>query len=125
MDSDVLLKRDISCLFDQRCIWSGEVFPGTRKKPVPTLIPFLCWINVPLCRMHDIRYFDGNRSWGLHPGELFHQYDTGASFLEDCDASREPVKVIDLDKYIVHLRAGSWMKKDWRSWLDAHRNLYE
>ena len=125
MDSDVLLKRDISSLFDPRCIWSGEVFPGSRKKPVPTLIPFLCWINVPFCKKYGIRYFDGNRSWGLHPGELFHQYDTGASFLEDCAATREPVKRTSLGEYIVHLRAGSWMKKDWMSWLDEHRDLYE
>ena len=124
-DSDILLRRDISDLFDESMIYVGSESSGTRNKPIPRLYPFLCWINVPLCRKHGIRYFDGHRSWGLEPGELFRQYDTGASFLEDCRKSKEPSRRISLiGNYIEHFGAGSWKNNDWKQWLEANKNLY-
>lgn len=124
MDSDVLLKQSIDVFFDESCIYAGLTDKGTKKKPVPRLVPFICWINVPLCRRHGIRYFDGARSWGLTPGELLKQYDTGASFLEDCRASGEPCKELEIGEYIVHFRAASWGKKNWDEWLREHASLY-
>lgn len=121
-DSDVLFKRDISDLFDTESILSGSI--STNGK-IPRLRPFLCWINVPICMEHRIRYFDGKRSWHLCNDERASKYDTGASFLEDCRLSGEPFNIVVLRNYIEHLGAGSWQNQDWRNWLEEHKSLYE
>ena len=120
-DSDVLFKKDISDIFDLDAIVSGSI---STTGMIPRLRPFLCWINVPICKRYGIRYFDGKRSWHLCKDKRLRKYDTGASFLEDCQKSGEYKRIIALKDYIEHLGAGSWQETDWRKWLEEHKNLY-
>lgn len=125
MDSDILLKRDISDLFNESVAWMGEIerFPEYWFQ-TPRLYPFLLWINVPMCREHGIRFWAEGRSYKLsHTGIPYH--DTGASFWEDCKAARLPGETIKLDGYIVHFRGGSYGTASPDKWLNEHRDLYE
>lgn len=125
MDSDVLVKKDISDLFDCTCLFVGEVChnPKKRNSKIPRLLPFLCWINVSMCKEKQIDYFDPGRSWRLN-GQQF--YDTGASFLEDCNRHSLPTRRINLEDYIIHFGAGSWQTdKSPETFLNKYRYLYE
>lgn len=126
MDSDVLVKKDISIFFDDTVLFSGKVreaMPGKNDR-VPRLLPFLCWINVPMCLVNGIRYFDDRRSWKLYHTPPSRWYDTGASFLEDCRKSGLPIKDIDINNFIIHLYGGSYKNKDWKVWLEENKNLW-
>ena len=127
LDSDILVKKDISDLFDDRCLFVGKIREGggDRNNRNPRLLPFLCWINSGMCLDNGIRFFDGRRSWKLHRGGPDTWYDTGGSFLQDCLASGLPVRNVDIDDYMVHFYGGSYKNKDWRAWLDQYRELYE
>lgn len=127
MDSDILVKRDISDLFDEGCLFVGKMREGSegRDNRNPRLLPFLCWLNASMCSENGIRFFDGERSWKLHRGGPETWYDTGSSFLLDCLESGLPVRYVDIDDYMVHLYGGSYKEKDWRAWLDQYRKLYE
>jgi len=126
MDSDVLVKRDISEFFDNNVAWVGTVYsnPESAGTRTPRLLPFLCWINVPMCRKYDINYFDGTRNWKLYKyGNRW--YDTGASFYEDCQKAGLPTKPLDIDNYIIHFgNAHKRGKNAWMNWLEEHKELY-
>lgn len=127
MDSDVLVKQDISSLFDNNCVAVGreaiDVVNNTKLRS--RIQPYLCWINSRLCLEHRIHYFDATRSWKLYPGHYDTWYDTGASFLEDCKKSGLPIRQIEIEDYIIHLYGGSYKDKDWKGWLEQYRYLYE
>jgi len=122
MDSDALVKRDISCFFDESVAFVGETGRAEEKHMMRAL-PYLCWINVPMCRSNGVLYFDEKRSWKLRPKEKL--YDTGASFLEDCEGKGLPVKEVNLDDYIVHFGCGSYKDKDSTQWLEQYKDLYD
>ena len=129
MDSDILIKRDITPFFDMGVAWAGQVFANPRNvlQVVPRLLPFLCWINVPMCRKAGIRYFDPRRNWRLTSDDPFEWYDTGASFYEDCSDQNLPHKDLNLDDYIIHYGGGSYRTKKEVSpaqWLELHKDLY-
>ena len=52
-DSDVLVKKDFTPLFDDIVCYKGEVIyqPNSRVKRV---LPFICFINTPFCRQKKI-----------------------------------------------------------------------
>ena len=128
MDSDVLVKRDISDLFDDEYLFVGKKRDGEddRDNRNPRLLPFLCWLNVRMCSDNGICFFDGRRSWKLYPGGPDTWYDTGGSFLRACIKSGLPVRYVDIDDYMIHFYGGSYKKdKDWRGWLEQYKNLYE
>lgn len=128
MDSDVLVKRDISAFFNPESIFVGEegITPYRHRHKVPRLLPFLCWINVSLCRQLGINYFDPVRCWMLHPDGYFGSwYDTGASFLEECKRVGAPARYLQLGDYILHFKGGSWTGKSAGQWLEQNRRLYE
>lgn len=129
MDSDVLVKRDISVFFNPECIFVGEegVTPYRHRHKIPRLLPFLCWINVEMCRRQGIGYYDPDRCWMLQPdSHIGSWYDTGASFLEDCKARGVPALRLQISDYILHFKGGSWAgKASACEWLDANRHLYE
>ena len=127
MDSDILIKRDISDLFDEEHLFVGKMKEGggDRNNRNPRLLPFLCWLNVTMCVENHIRFFDGERNWKLDCGGPDTWYDTGGSFLQDCLDSGLPVRYIDIDDYMIHFYGGSYKHKSWRAWLDQYRELYE
>lgn len=126
MDSDALLKKDISSLFDESVAYIGEEFVNPKDKImlVPRLLPFLCWINVKMCKKYGISYFDDRRSWKLRYGGPESWYDTGASFLEDCKKANLPFRNISLKDYIEHFIGASYKGKPWRMWLEENRDLF-
>lgn len=124
LDSDVLLRRDLSELADPAVAWSAEIqygmtFGSGRFRP--RALPFVCWVNVPMCREAGIRYFDETRSWKLEPGVF---YDTGASFYLDCKKAGLPGREIRWGDYVVHLKGGSWDARDPTQFLRENRALY-
>ena len=124
MDSDVLVKKDITPFFDPSVSWVGAVeyqpkfwFQAVR------CYPFLLWINVPMLRKSGIRFF--------HPGFVYkmsHQgppyFDTGGSLYRDCHAAGLPCREVDIWQYIEHLGGASCYPTKWHEWLEQHKNLY-
>ena len=134
MESDILLTRNINFLWAEQYAACGKAqwFRGrTREKD--RLLPFLCYINVPLCVANGARYFDPKRCWSLSPGGMNNPanwYDTGASLLEDIVKTKPQLVARlyrDLDHYYLHYTGGSWRQSDLenqKAWLEAHRNLW-
>ena len=125
MDSDVLVKRDISVFFDTSFAWVGAVeheprfwFQSVR------CYPFLLWINVPMCRENGIRFFHEGYVYKLsHLGNVPY-YDTGGSLYKDCNDRGLPHREIDIFKYIEHLGGASCRPTQWREWLEQHKSLF-
>ncbi len=105
LDSDVLLKKDISDLYDEKNVFVGNTeFWRTKRRA----IPYVCFINVKQCDKNSVKYFNENRIFGLaKSGE---NYDTGASFYEDISSKKLNIRKIDLSDYIVHYKAASWLE---------------
>jgi len=101
LDSDVLLKKDISEIVDNNYYAVGDV----KCYKVERLLPWICYINVKKCKENDIHYFDERRIYGLSNSDLF--YDTGRSFYEDV---KSKLKKIKYNMYIEHFLAGSWLE---------------
>lgn len=102
LDSDVIVKKDISELYDDKYIFVGEEF-GKLGPWKPRVLPYICFINNKMCKENNIKYFDDNRMAQVSKNS---SYDTGSSFLED--ASKYPHKLIKCSDYVEHLKAGSW-----------------
>ncbi len=111
VDSDVLVKRDISDLFLPQYAYVGEVVMQ-RWWNRYRLLPYICFINSNACKKHGIHYFDDNRIHGLKNEVKVkdaEKYDTGSSFYYDCE--NLPSKKIKIDPYVVHYSGGSWVKE--------------
>jgi len=123
MDSDVLVKKDISILYDDRYVFIGEkldklVFWRER------VAPYVCFINNKMCKEKNIHFFDENRCTQI--SKKGYTYDSGASFLDD--ASRFKHKLIKCNDYIIHYGAGSWSssnKKNADEWLSEFYYLWD
>lgn len=130
-DSDILVKKDISPFFSvaEGYAWAGKLFidPMNDLRRVMRLLPFLCYINVPMCRKYGIRYFDPSRMWKLDKTGPDEWYDTGASFLEDCRAAGLSGREIDIDDYIEHFTGASYTKHPLlaQAWLNMHEKLWK
>ena len=134
MESDILLTKNINFLWDEQYAACGKVqWFRNRTKERDRLLPFLCYLNVPLLQANGARYFDPERCWALSPGgmnNINNWYDTGASLLEDI-VNTKPQLVArlyrDLDHYYVHYTGGSWRQGDvdnQKAWLEEHRDLW-
>lgn len=127
MDSDVLVKHDISCFFDDSVAWKGQI----EREPEywfksQRLLPFILWINVPMCKRAGVRFQHEGQIYKVsHTGAPY--YDTGGSFYFDCMKAGLPGSEVLIGDYIEHLLAGSHHKTpdDIGRWLAENRNLYE
>ena len=134
LESDVLLRKDISFLWDERFAACGKIqwFHGRRIER-DRLIPFLCYLNVPLLKKHGARYFDPARSWGLMKDDSnpCNWYDTGACVLEDIIKTKPALvcrNYAELEKYYIHFANGSWRRNDKEEhlqWLEQHKDLWQ
>ena len=127
LDSDVLVKKDISDLFDETVCWVGETHT-TTKHPVriPRLYPFCCFINAHMCSENKIRYFDSGHIWQLSDSATGSWYDTGAWFLEATKGL--PSRKILVSDYVEHYGGGSFLKKkkiSQKDWLEKYSMYYE
>lgn len=129
LDSDVLVKNDFSELYNKTdCIYCGEVrVPGNKRTRV---LPFICYINTPMCIKNNIHYFDENMMHGLFVTPQGDQYDTGSSFYYNTVKFKH--EEINFSDYVIHYGAGSWSnspldKKDKippEDWLNANKRYW-
>ena len=130
LDSDVLLKKDCSDLFDENYIYCGDIVIQP-KSTIKRVLPFICFINVEMCKKNNIHYFDENYMHGLCYNNInkhADSYDTGASFY--LSTNKFPHKEIDFNDYIIHYGHGSWNKNDEKKiltpneWLSLNKRFY-
>lgn len=127
LDSDVLLKMDISNLFDEKSIYIGETVIQP-KSTIKRILPFICYINTKMCLEKKVHYFNDNYMHGLAKKIGSDYYDTGAGFY--VAASKFPHKDIKVENYVVHYGHGSWNKKsepikyNEKEWSEIHKNLW-
>ena len=131
LDSDVLLKRDISCLYDERVIYIGEII----KQPyvsVKRVLPFVCFINVEMMKKYGKHYFDDNYMHGLHNDKVNKHadwYDTGAGFYTN--TLDLPHMDIICEDYVTHYGHGSWNKEGYtysctaEEWLLLNKKYWD
>ena len=128
MDSDILLKKDISSFFQDDCIYVGETVlqPSSR---IQRLLPFICFINTEMCVGNGIHYFDDNYMHGLRKTENGDRYDTGAIFMKN--ASKFKHVDLKISDYIVHFNNASWINESIhkhyvteKEWLTRYKNLW-
>ncbi len=111
LDSDVLIKKDISELAAPQYAYVGEVV-NQPKSTIRRVLPYICYINAELCKSKNIHYFDENRMHGLWHKVVNSDadyYDTGAAFF--INASKLPSKNIKTNDYVVHFSGGSWSEQ--------------
>ena len=106
MDYDVIIKKDVSELVDDECIFVGEVVPQPLSKDIKRVLPFICYINNKMCRENNVPYFDENYMHGLYKTRESDKYDTGAGFFEHSKAYKH--KEIKFNDYCAHFKGGSW-----------------
>lgn len=108
LDSDVLIKKDFSTLYDETIAYKGEVIYQPNSK-VKRVVPFICFINTPMCKQKGIHYFDENYMHGLRVGAIGDRYDTGAALYLLTEKKKAPHREIKVADYIVHYGNGSWV----------------
>ena len=133
LESDVLITRNFDFLWDENFAACGKVqrFHGRRREK-DRLLPWLCYMNVPLLTKNGARYFDPMRCWNLQPGEdnPGNWWDTGACLIDDIRKTKPELVCrcyAELDKYYVHYHGGSWRLNDelkQKAWLHQHRDLW-
>lgn len=106
IDSDVLLKRDISGIWDGKYYWVGGVERWSQSLTRKRVCPFLLYLNVEKMRENKITFFDDKHMFGLNNGPKCEEYDTGCWLYEETLKKGRTIKYSD---YIVHFRAGSWL----------------
>lgn len=130
LDSDVLLKRDISNLYDDRAVYIGEIATQPRST-IKRVLPFICFINVEMLKKNEKHYFDENYMHGLCcniVNKRADSYDTGAGFyINTLDL---PHMDIICEDYITHYGHGSWNKEGYtynctaEEWLAINKRFW-
>lgn len=134
MDSDILLKKDIGFLWDEKYAASGRIvwYKG-RRAEADRLLPYCCYLNVPMLRKAGIRFYTPERCWGLQPGGTANPnnlYDTGASLLEDIIKSKPKVWCRNwqyLESDFVHYADASYSRnnvEEHLKWIEQNRELW-
>lgn len=133
LESDVLIKKNFDFLWNEEFAACGKVqrFHGRRKEK-DRLLPWLCYMNVPLLVKNGARYFDPMRCWNLQPGEdnPGNWWDTGACVLDDIRKTKPELVCrcyANLDLYYLHYHGGSWRASDvenQKAWIEQHRDLW-
>lgn len=132
MDSDVLVKKDITPMCDETKAFVGRIHCNTRNFGfhINRLCPYLCWINTPLLKPYRVRYFHPDKMWKLHrwkQGDTSKGcHDTGAWFLDQALRTGLPYEDMEIMDYIVHFKAASWRKPGGHvEWLRKHQELWK
>ena len=125
MDSDVLIRRDLTPICNPAYAAVGEVAVNPKLNDAPRLLPILCYINVPMLSEADIRYFNPDYMWALTSITPNNRYDTGAWFLRDLQAHHQPYIDINISPYVLHFGHGSWKGKDSMAWIMENKQLWQ
>lgn len=105
LDSDVLVKKDFSVLYEDDIIYCGDIIQQ-KHSTIKRILPFICYINTPMCIKNNIHYFDEQKMHGLFVSQQGDQYDTGSSFYYNTLNFKH--KEIKYNDYVIHYGAGSW-----------------
>ena len=127
MDSDVLVKKDITPFWDKSVAWVGEPHVDQPKGlRIRRVLPFLCFLNVPVLRQAGVRYFNPNWMWHLLDVVPNKWYDTGAWFYKDCARKELLHRDVSLEPYIEHFFHGSHAvyNDGMAGWLKKHKDLW-
>jgi hypothetical protein len=109
LDSDTIVKQNLTYLWDPDFIVCGKYVPPKEDPEAPWRIypriaPWVMYVNVPMCKEHNIRFFDPYRNAKLTNTPIM---DTGASFYQDIKKQKLPIKLIDDKLFVKHLLGGS------------------
>lgn len=107
LDSDVLIKKDFSNLYDNTVVFVGK--KEKMKSFKMRVEPFMVYINVKMCKEHNIHFFNEEHMFGFYDAKGGENYDTGCWFYEACE--NLPKKEIATSQYMIHFRGASWFKK--------------
>lgn len=128
MDSDILIKADISPLWDERYAWVGqESLHRSRYGNLVRVEPALCYINMPMVHEHGVSFLNPAKMYALTGDRKSDAYDTGCWFHEDCKEHGLPTLPVSLDDYAVHMAHGSWKRtaKMVQQFIEDNRALWE
>lgn len=141
LDSDVIIKHDISCFFDKTYIACGQLRKDELREPGiheehylnrQRFFPFILYINVEMCKKYNIRFCHRTKLYFFDFLNHNYIYDTGASFLEDILISKAPFKKMQIKNYINHLGKGSPKKRgplrtddEIKMFLEKNKKYYE
>ena len=122
MDSDVLIKDDITPFFNKNvaCVGSEDI-----KHNVPLMMPFLCYLNNPMLHENGVTFFNGDKMWALSNVTPNQYYDTGAWLLEEVRRCKLEVAYINIWQYVEHLGHGSWRGQKAAKWLKDNEALWK
>ena len=135
LDSDVLLKRNIVSVWDNKYVWVAGVEDWQNKTLVGAkrrkrVCPFLLYMNVPKMKELGITFFDDKHMLGFNNGPKCEEYETGVWMYEA--TPRDKRKIINYNDFIYHFRAGSWLEDaktkqhykqiDPLKWLERHKD---
>lgn len=134
MESDVIIKQSVDFMFDYTHGTVGHIQTGLiahNPHNIDRIVPFLCFINVPMCQEKGVAYFDPLRCWALQKGEMTkgNWYDTGASFLEDIRSHKNGINGlrIDIRPLMEHYHGGSWKVNNLQvqlAWINQLREYW-
>ena len=127
MDSDILVKQDISTLWQKDKAFVGQIKPHytTYRITIDRVLPFLSFINVPMMKRSGVTYYNFPKMYALTNRRPDCAYDTGCWFLEDVKAHRLPYTDMSIDPYMIHLGHASWKDKDPEQWLQENKQYWE
>lgn len=128
IDSDVLAFKDLSPIADREMACVSEIQIQTPKKGlVQRFCPYCQWVNVPMLKKYDIRYFNGNYMWLLTHEFPNCWYDTGAWLFMAISNRHLPFGVIKYSDYVLHFDHGSHPNTEGthKDWLKAHEDLWK
>lgn len=111
VDSDILLKQDISKIVDLNYCVIGNTQFYKDSFCQERMLPFLCFINVDMMNKNSIKYFDDKHMNGLgeQSGDITY-YDTGAYFYQSVENKfKDKIKKIKIYDYIIHYGSASWI----------------
>lgn len=129
MDSDTLVCGCLYNLFDKEVAYAAYIADDTYYQGFPILraLPVLCYLNVPLLKANDVRYFNAEWMWNLSSKAPQNHYDTGAWLYDEVRAKNLPYRKIEIDSYVKHMWHGSWVDdpdKEER-WLKENEALWK
>lgn len=107
LDSDVLLKKDISDIIDENVIYSGEIVLQPSTKTIYRVLPYICFLNINEMKKHKVSYFNDNYMHGLYKTSTSDKYDTGGALFEEAKLFKH--KNIVASDYVEHYKGGSWL----------------
>jgi hypothetical protein len=122
LDSDVLIKKDFSDLYQEDKICIGEYDSFYER-----ISPYICFINVNLCKKYNIHYFNEDYILGVKVFKNKQKYDTGCFFYKECKAY--DYSTININEYIIHYQSGSFRlnfkKQSLNEWVNSFKQYWE